>query len=116
MTQQIGTVVRRTITVAASQRRAFDVFTTQLGSWWPKEFHIGESDMADFVLEPEVGGRRCEVGVDEEECHTRRAWRFEHTALASMPSAEVWIVRKAGPTAWSCSRGKRLPAGCSKPA
>jgi hypothetical protein len=29
----------------------------QSGSWWPKEYSIGEADMADFVLEPKVGGR-----------------------------------------------------------
>jgi len=77
MTQQIGTVVRRTITVAAAQRRAFDVFTTQLGSWWPKEFHIGEADMADFVVEAKVGGRWYEVGVDGKECDTGRVTAFD---------------------------------------
>ena len=32
MTQDVDTTVRRTITVAASQQRAFEVFTAQLGS------------------------------------------------------------------------------------
>jgi hypothetical protein len=49
MTQPVDTaVVHRTITVTASQQHAFEVFTAQFGTWWPKEFSIGEADMADF--------------------------------------------------------------------
>jgi uncharacterized protein YndB with AHSA1/START domain len=77
MIQNIDTAVRRTITVAASQQRAFEVFTAQFGSWWPKDYHIGEADMADFVLEPKVGGRWYEVGVDGKECDTGRVTAFE---------------------------------------
>jgi hypothetical protein len=57
MTPHVAPVVRKTITVAASQQRAFEVFTAQFGTWWPKDYHIGEAVMADFVLEPKVGGR-----------------------------------------------------------
>jgi uncharacterized protein YndB with AHSA1/START domain len=77
MTQHVDTAVRRTITVAASQERAFEVFTAQLGSWWPKEFHIGEADMADFIVEPKVGGRWYELGVDGKECQTGQVLAFE---------------------------------------
>ena len=73
MTQPVDTaVVRRTITVAAPQQRAFEVFTAGLGTWWPKEFSIGEADMADFVIEPTVGGRWYELGVDGKQCDTGR--------------------------------------------
>ena len=47
MSQHVDTVVRRTITVAASQQRAFEVFTAQFGKWWPKDYQIGGSPMAD---------------------------------------------------------------------
>lgn len=77
MTQQTGMSVRRTITVAVSQRRAFEVFTEGFGSWWPKEYSIGEADMADFALEPKEGGRWYEVGVDGTECETGRVIAFE---------------------------------------
>ncbi|MGQ0569982.1 MAG: SRPBCC family protein [Armatimonadota bacterium] len=77
MTQRVDTVVRRTITVAASQQRSFEVFTAQFGSWWPKEYHIGEAEMADFILEPKVGGRWYEVGVDGKECVTGRVTAFQ---------------------------------------
>lgn len=78
MTEQVDTaVVRRIIIVAASQQRAFEVFTAQFGSWWPKEFSIGEAEMADFVVEPKVGGRWYEVGVDGKECDTGRVTAFD---------------------------------------
>ncbi len=77
MTQHVGTSVRRTITVAASQQRAFEVFTAQLGSWWPRDYHIGEAEMADFVVEPKVGGRWYEVGVNGTACDTGRVTAFE---------------------------------------
>jgi uncharacterized protein YndB with AHSA1/START domain len=77
MTQNVDTAVRRTITVEAPQERAFEVFTSQFGTWWPREYSIGEADMADFVVEPKAGGRWYEVGVDGEECDTGRVMRFE---------------------------------------
>jgi uncharacterized protein YndB with AHSA1/START domain len=77
MTQHVDTVVRRTITVAASQQRAFEVFTAQFGSWWPKDYQIGEAAMADFILEPKVGGRWYELGVDGKQCDTGRVTAYE---------------------------------------
>ncbi len=77
MTQHVEARVRRTITVAASQQRAFEVFTAQFGSWWPKDYHIGEAAMADFVMEPRVDGRWYEIGVDGKQCDTGRLTAYE---------------------------------------
>jgi uncharacterized protein YndB with AHSA1/START domain len=78
MTDQVDTsVVRRSVTVPTSQQRAFEVFTAQLGTWWPKEFSIGEAPMADFVVEPKVGGRWYELGEDGKECDTGRVLAFD---------------------------------------
>ncbi len=78
MTQPVDIdVVRRTISVGVSQQRAFEVFTAKFGTWWPKEYSIGAAAMADFVLEPKVGGRWYEVGVDGTECDTGRVTSFE---------------------------------------
>jgi uncharacterized protein YndB with AHSA1/START domain len=77
MTQHVDTAVRRTITVAVSQQRAFEVFTAQLGTWWPKEYSLCEGGRADYVLEPKVAGRWYEVGVDGKECETGRVTAFE---------------------------------------
>lgn len=73
--------VRQTITVSADRERAFRVFTEQLGVWWPKEYSIGAADMADFVLEPWVGGRWYEIGVDGAECDTGRVIGYEAPEL-----------------------------------
>jgi uncharacterized protein YndB with AHSA1/START domain len=77
MTQTIHEAVRSMTTVAVSQQRAFEVFTAQFGDWWPKEYSIGEADMADFIVEPKAGGRWYEVGVDGTECDTGRVSAFE---------------------------------------
>jgi uncharacterized protein YndB with AHSA1/START domain len=77
MTQHVETTVRRTVTVPVSQQRAFEVFTVQLGKWWPKEFHIGAAEMADFIVEPRVGGRWYELGVDGSQCDTGRVTAFD---------------------------------------
>ena len=77
-TQHIDTdVVRKTVTVAVSQERAFEAFTAEFGSWWPPEYHIGKADLADFILEPKVGGRWYEVGTDGVECDSGRVLAFE---------------------------------------
>jgi uncharacterized protein YndB with AHSA1/START domain len=77
MTQQVQNSVRRSITVAASQHRAFEVFTAQFGTWWPREYQIGPSPMVDFVLEQKVGGRWYELDQDGTQCDTGRVLVFE---------------------------------------
>lgn len=62
-------LVRKTITVAATPERAFRVFTEQMSSWWPlASHHIGKADAKAAVVEPFVGGRWFERGVDGSEC------------------------------------------------
>lgn len=77
MSEKVDAAVRRTITVAASQQHAFEVFTARFGTWWPREYSIGQADMADFVIEPRAGGRWYEVGVDGTECDTGSVTAFE---------------------------------------
>ena len=60
--------VRKTIVVRAPQARAFEVFTARFGSWWPKSHHIGAAEMANAIIEPRLGGRWYEKGVDGSEC------------------------------------------------
>jgi uncharacterized protein YndB with AHSA1/START domain len=81
MTTNLETaVVRKTITVAAPQDRAFEVFTAKFGSWWPKDYSIGEAELADFIIEPRVGGRWYEVGVDGAECDSGKVLAYEPPA------------------------------------
>jgi uncharacterized protein YndB with AHSA1/START domain len=49
--------VRKSIRVGTRQARAFDVFTTGLGRWWPKHGSNRPAMIRNVVLEPRVGGR-----------------------------------------------------------
>src|ERR1700740_3752470 len=57
-------VVRKTIVVNADIHQAFEVFTQNMGQWWPKEHHIGGSPMLAVVVEPRSGGRWDEQDED----------------------------------------------------
>ena len=60
--------VRKSIFVNAPQARAFDVFTSGIGRWWPKSHKIGAVDLERPVLEPKPDGRWYELGVDGSQC------------------------------------------------
>lgn len=60
--------VRKSVTVGAPIERAFDIFTTGLGRWWPRSHSIGKSPIASAVIEPRAGGRWYEIGEDGSEC------------------------------------------------
>jgi uncharacterized protein YndB with AHSA1/START domain len=59
MTQDIATApVTVSVTVNAPVERAFEVFTTEIGSWWPAKTHsIGEEQVALIEMETRKGGR-----------------------------------------------------------
>ena len=62
--------VVKTVRVAATQTRAFDVFTASMGRWWLPTHSINATKalIADVVIEPRSGGRWYERGVDGSEC------------------------------------------------
>ena len=62
------TSVEFTIDVEASVERAFRVFAEGIDDWWPRTHHIGQVEMSVVVLEPRVGGRWYEIGVDGSTC------------------------------------------------
>jgi uncharacterized protein YndB with AHSA1/START domain len=62
--------VRKTITVHATPERAFEVFTAEIDSWWPRSHHIGSAPMARVLIERRVGGRCYTEHVDG----TRSDW------------------------------------------
>ena len=73
--------VRKAITVEVSQERAFEVFTTEIGSWWPlTDKAIGSAKAETAVLEPQTGGRWYERGVDGSECEWGTVLAFEASA------------------------------------
>jgi uncharacterized protein YndB with AHSA1/START domain len=75
--QAAATSVRTSIVVAAPIERAFSVFTEGMGSWWNPEHHILETDLAEMVFEPRVGGHVYDRGVDGSECRWARVLAYE---------------------------------------
>jgi hypothetical protein len=69
-------VVHRSVSVPLPRERAFELFTARMGAFWPKHQSIGSAEQADVVVQPEVGGRWYERGVDGSECDWGRvaAW------------------------------------------
>jgi uncharacterized protein YndB with AHSA1/START domain len=49
--------VRKSVTVAVSPQRAFEVFTERFDHWWPRSHSIGASPLKQAVIEPREGGR-----------------------------------------------------------
>jgi len=64
--------VRKSIRVGAGQAHAFDVFTSGIGRWWPRNATVGKPPMKTVVLEPRLGGRWYEVSEDGSEANVGR--------------------------------------------
>ncbi len=69
--------VRRSLTVKASQTRAFEVFTARISSWWPKSHHIGAAEPEAVLIEPREGGRWFERAPDGTECDLGKVLAWE---------------------------------------
>jgi uncharacterized protein YndB with AHSA1/START domain len=79
------TTFRTSIMVEVPIDRAFTVFTEGFDSWWPRGHHIGTAEMAEARLEPGVGGRWHERGVDGSECEWGRVLAWDpprHVAMS----------------------------------
>lgn len=64
--------VVRSVSVPLAQARTFELFTTRMTDFWPKEHSIGSAEIAEVVVEPHTGGRWLERGVDGSECQWGR--------------------------------------------
>jgi len=53
--------VRKSIRVKASQARAFEVFTSGLGRWWPLDHGIGPAPRKTAAMETHLGGHWYEL-------------------------------------------------------
>jgi uncharacterized protein YndB with AHSA1/START domain len=84
--------IQGTVTVGVPVERAFRVFTDSFTTWWPPEFHIGQADMAEAILEPRAGGRWYERGVDGSECDWGRvlAWEPPHRMVVTWQINGEW--------------------------
>jgi uncharacterized protein YndB with AHSA1/START domain len=59
--------IRRSVHTKAPPQKAFEIFTGQIGRWWPKGRGVGAQPPVDIVVEPGVGGRWFERDVDGQE-------------------------------------------------
>ena len=69
--------VRKTIVVHAPVEDAFEVFTEDVDSWWPRTHHIGKVPMRRIVIEGKPGGRCYSEQVDDTECDWGRVLTWE---------------------------------------
>jgi uncharacterized protein YndB with AHSA1/START domain len=71
-------LVKKHVFVKTTPERAFDVFTKEMGTWWPlKTHHISKIDAVAAVIEPFAGGRWFERGTDGSECDWGRVLAWE---------------------------------------
>jgi uncharacterized protein YndB with AHSA1/START domain len=75
-----ATSVQASIVVDAPIERAFSVFTEGIGSWFPPEYNLLDSDIAERVFEPRVGGQVYDRGADGSECRWARVLAYEPPA------------------------------------
>jgi uncharacterized protein YndB with AHSA1/START domain len=75
--------VRKVVSVQAPPAVAWQVFTEEMGTWWPLAvYKIGKANAVDAVIEPHVGGRWYERGDDGSTCDWGRVLSWEpHSRL-----------------------------------
>ena len=71
-TQAEETAIQTEVVVAATQERAFRVFTEQFDQIKPREHNMLGVDIAESVFEPRAGGRVYDRGVDGSKCQWAR--------------------------------------------
>jgi uncharacterized protein YndB with AHSA1/START domain len=64
-TEALATI-HKTVTVQAPVEQAFETFTRQMGSWWPRGSHSLFDHRKEIVFEERAGGRVYEVSADGE--------------------------------------------------
>jgi uncharacterized protein YndB with AHSA1/START domain len=84
--------VRKSIRVRATPERAFRVFTSEMDSWWPRTHHIGNSPMAEVVVEGTVGGRIFTNQQDGTECQwgSVLVWEPPHRFVMAWRVSQDW--------------------------
>lgn len=84
--------VRKSIRVNASPTHAFDVFTSGLGRWWPRDKGIGKMPMKAAVMEPRLGGRWYELAEDGTETNVGKiiVWEPPHRFVMTWDINSQW--------------------------
>jgi uncharacterized protein YndB with AHSA1/START domain len=88
----LDTPVQKSITVKASPERAFQVFTDEIDTWWPRTHHIGKAPMKKALIEGRLGGRCYTEQTDGTECDWGQVLVWEPPARFVM----AWQIDYAG--------------------
>jgi uncharacterized protein YndB with AHSA1/START domain len=77
--------VHKTLVVNVGPERAFEVFTREIGTWWPLDtYSIGETEIVEVVFEERVGGRVFERHADGSEADWGKVLSWDPPASFSM--------------------------------
>jgi len=77
--------IRKSLIVKCPVERAFDVFTREVGTWWPLHSHsIGGEKIVEVVVEEHVGGRIYEIHNDGAEGEWGRVLTWDPPARFAM--------------------------------
>jgi uncharacterized protein YndB with AHSA1/START domain len=81
----------RTVTVKAAPARAFELFTAQIGRWWPAGKTVGKTHAA-IVIEPRNGGRWYERDAEDVEIQWGRVieWAPPSRLLLAWQLDSAW--------------------------
>ncbi len=84
--------VLQSVEVKASPARAFELFTSHMGKWWPKGKTLGPNPHADIVIEPHPGGRWFERDAEGNEVQWGRvlAWEPPQRVLLGWQLNSQW--------------------------
>jgi uncharacterized protein YndB with AHSA1/START domain len=84
--------VRKSITVKASVEHAFNVFTDDFDTWWPRSHHIGKSPMKKAIIEGHPGGRCYSEQADGTECDWGKilVWEPSHRFVMAWQINAQW--------------------------
>jgi len=84
--------IKKSITVQATQERAFNVFTGGIDRWWPRDHHIGKSPLERVIIEPREGGRWYSIHQDKSEtdCGRVLAWKPHERVVLSWQITAEW--------------------------
>lgn len=69
--------IERTVIVPIAPDRAFEIFTTELDRWWPKEYTWSALTLETIAIEPRVGGRCYELGPHRFQLDWGRVLKWE---------------------------------------
>lgn len=84
--------VRKSVRVAVTPARAFELFTTGMHSWWPLSHSLLKSTRQAIIIEPRPGGRWYERAVDDSECTWGKVltWDPPHRAVLGWQLDGTW--------------------------